>query len=96
MPIVVAISSGGRLLAPAAVAAVLALILLVSLGLWLHRPLATVPENAFKFGVGVMLGAFGAFWVGEGISIANGRAPTGHSCFELSWLISTIINMTNS
>ena len=31
-----------------------------------HRPLARVPENTLKFGVGVMLSAFGVFWVGEG------------------------------
>jgi len=41
----------------------------VLLGLWLHRPLARVPENALKFGVGVMLAAFGTFWVGEGIGL---------------------------
>jgi Ca2+/H+ antiporter, TMEM165/GDT1 family len=28
-----------------------------------------VPENALKFGVGVMLSAFGVFWTGEGLGI---------------------------
>ena len=68
--IVIAIGAGGRLLLPAALGALLALAVVVLLGLWLHRPLARVPENALKFGVGVMLAAFGTFWVGEGVGIA--------------------------
>lgn len=67
--IVIAIGAGGRLLVPAVVGASLALALVALLGLWLHRPLTRIPENALKFGVGVMLSAFGAFWVGEGIGI---------------------------
>jgi uncharacterized membrane protein len=35
----------------------------------LHRPLSRVPENTLKFGVGVMLSAFGVFWTGEGIGV---------------------------
>jgi uncharacterized membrane protein len=67
--IVIALGAGGRLLFPAAVGAALALLLVVALGLWLHRPLTKVPENALKFGVGVMLAAFGTFWAGEGIGL---------------------------
>jgi len=48
----------------------LALLAVVALGVWLHRPLANVPENALKFGVGVMLAAFGTFWAGEGIGLS--------------------------
>ena len=33
---------------------------------WIH-PLARVPENTLKFSVGVLLGSFGAFWMGEGL-----------------------------
>lgn len=33
---------------------------------FLRRPLSRVPENALKFGVGVMLTAFGTFWAAEG------------------------------
>ena len=36
----------------------------------LHRPLARIPENTLKFLVGVLLSAFGAFWVGEGAGLA--------------------------
>lgn len=67
--IVIAIGTSGRLLVPAALGAALALLVVVALGLWLHRPLAKVPENTLKFGVGVMLAAFGTFWVGEGIGL---------------------------
>jgi uncharacterized membrane protein len=35
----------------------------------MRRPLAQVPENSLKFGVGVMLSAFGIFWTGEGLGI---------------------------
>ena len=31
-----------------------------------HAPLARVPENTLKFGVGVMLTSFGIFWGAEG------------------------------
>ncbi|HEV7913613.1 MAG TPA: hypothetical protein VGP22_07585 [Albitalea sp.] len=67
--IVIALGAGGRLLVPAAAGAGLALAVVVLLGLVLHRPLARVPENALKFGVGVMLAAFGTFWVGEGVGL---------------------------
>ena len=67
--IVIAIGAGGPLLLPAAAGALLALIVVVLLGLWLHKPLSNVPENALKFCVGVMLAAFGTFWVGEGVGI---------------------------
>ncbi|MBP1179768.1 TMEM165/GDT1 family protein [Methylobacterium sp. PvR107] len=69
--IVIAVGSGGvGLLVPASVGAVAALLLVAALGLILHRPLSTVPENALKFAVGVLLAAFGTFWVGEGIGLA--------------------------
>jgi Ca2+/H+ antiporter, TMEM165/GDT1 family len=67
--IVIALGARGGLLVPASVGAGLALLVVVALGLWLHRPLARVPENTLKFGVGVMLAAFGTFWVGEGIGL---------------------------
>jgi Ca2+/H+ antiporter, TMEM165/GDT1 family len=67
--IVIALGAGGRLLVPATVGAGLALAVVLGLGLWLHRPLARVPENSLKLGVGVMLAAFGTFWVGAGIGL---------------------------
>ncbi|RDK07876.1 COG4280 domain-containing protein [Cupriavidus lacunae] len=68
--IVIAIGASGRLILPASVGAGLALLVVVALGVCLHRPLANVPENSLKFGVGVMLAAFGTFWAGEGLGLS--------------------------
>jgi uncharacterized membrane protein len=68
--VVIALGVRGGLLLPASAGAALALLLVSLLGLVLHRPLARVPENTLKFAVGVMLTAFGTYWVGEGIGLA--------------------------
>ena len=69
--IVIAIGAGGTgLLLPASLGALAALLAVALLGLVVHRPLANVPENALKFVVGVLLSAFGCFWVGEGVGLA--------------------------
>ena len=69
--IVIAIGAGGTsLLLPASLGALTALTLVILLGVAVHRPLANVPENALKFIVGVLISAFGTFWVGEGLGIA--------------------------
>lgn len=66
--IVIAVGAGGvGLLVPASVGALAALVLVVLLGIVIHRPLASIPENTLKFVVGVLLTVFGAFWVGEGM-----------------------------
>lgn len=68
--IVIAIGAGHTgMLLPASLGAVIALLVVVALGLILHRPLARVPENTLKFIVGVLLSAFGTFWVGEGMHL---------------------------
>ena len=68
--IVIAVGAGGTdLLIPAGAGALAALAMVVALGVILHRPLKNVPENAMKFVVGVLLSAFGTFWVGEGIGL---------------------------
>jgi uncharacterized membrane protein len=50
----------------AAAAAAVAVIAVTLAGVAVHRPLARVPENTLKFGVGVMLTSFGTFWGAEG------------------------------
>jgi uncharacterized membrane protein len=40
--------------------------LVLGLGAALHRPLAAIPENTLKYGVGLLLASFGTFWVFEG------------------------------
>ncbi len=64
--IVIATGVGGMLL-PASAGAAAAGILVVIAGAIVHKPLARVPENSLKFSVGILLSAFGVFWIGEGL-----------------------------
>jgi len=65
--IVIAVGSTGGALLPAAAGAAAAGVLVVLLGLVVHRPLARVPENTLKFTVALILTSFGTFWIGEGL-----------------------------
>ena len=68
--IVIAFGAGGTgLLGAAALGAAIAAMLVIVLGAAVHRPLARVPENTLKFAVGVLLAAFGTFWLTEGAGI---------------------------
>jgi Ca2+/H+ antiporter, TMEM165/GDT1 family len=65
--IIVAVGAGrAGLLIPASLGALAALVGVVLLGWVVHRPLASIPENALKLAVGALLSAFGTFWIGEG------------------------------
>ncbi len=65
----IVIATGARpgMLPFAAIGALIACVAVLVIGLLVHKPLSTVPENTLKFVVGLMLTAFGIFWVGEGI-----------------------------
>lgn len=65
--IVIATGAAGKMLVPACVGAAAAGVLVIALGLIVHKPLARVPENTLKFAVGILLSAFGVFWIGEGL-----------------------------
>ena len=67
--IVVTIGSAQDNLGVAAIGAAVAFVVVLLAGIVVHRPLSRVPENALKFGVGVMLTAFGMFWSGEGAGV---------------------------
>jgi Ca2+/H+ antiporter, TMEM165/GDT1 family len=68
--IVIATGAGGpQMLTAAALGAAAALLLVALLGVLLRRPVAMIPENTLKFAVGVLLCAFGTFWVGEGLGL---------------------------
>ncbi|PTM41535.1 TMEM165/GDT1 family protein [Bosea sp. 124] len=67
--IVIAVGAGRGLLWPASLGALAACLLVLAIGVIVHRPLARVPENTLKFGVGVMLSAFGIYWTGEGLGV---------------------------
>jgi uncharacterized membrane protein len=68
--IVIAVGAGRDLIVPASMGALAALVLVLIAGALVHKPLSRVPENTLKFGVGVMLSSFGAFWTGEGLGVA--------------------------
>jgi uncharacterized membrane protein len=69
--IVIALGAGqAGLLWPASLGALLALLVVAALGAVVHRPLSRVPENTLKGVVGVLLSAFGTFWVGEGLGLS--------------------------
>src|SRR3546814_11332059 len=63
------LGAGRGLLGPASIGALAACALVLLVGAVVHRPLSRVPENTLKFGVGVMLSAFGVYWTGEGLDI---------------------------
>jgi uncharacterized membrane protein len=89
--IVIALGAAGGLLVPAGLGAGAALLLVVLLGLALHRPLARVPENSLKFAVGVLLAGFGSFWFGEGAGIAWPGADWSILALVLGFLLAALL-----
>src|SRR5579864_1373632 len=67
--IVIAVGATANALMPASIGAAAAGLLVVAAGLVLQRPLSRVPENTLKFAVGILLSAFGTFWIGEGLGM---------------------------
>ena len=65
--IVIAVGTAHGLTGYAALGAFAAFLLVLAIGLLVHKPLAQVPENALKHVVGLMLSTFGIFWTGEGL-----------------------------
>ena len=61
-------TNSGRF-ALSAIGALSAFVVVIAIGLAIHRPLSKVPENSIKFTVGIMLSAFGTFWGGEGVGV---------------------------
>jgi uncharacterized membrane protein len=53
--------------APAIIGAAVAVAIVVGAGAWLRRPLERIPETELKWGVGVLLSAFGVFFAAEGL-----------------------------
>jgi uncharacterized membrane protein len=53
----------------AAAGAGAAIVLVLLLAVLVRKPLAMIPENALKYGVGLMLAAFGTYWAVEGIGV---------------------------
>lgn len=53
----------------AAAGAVAAVVVVLAVAVAVRKPLAMVPENLLKYGVGLLLAAFGTFWAVEGLGI---------------------------
>jgi len=64
--IVVTFGSNQGSIPLAAAGAVTAIVLVTIVGFSVRAPLARIPENALKLGVGLLLTTFGTFWVVEG------------------------------
>ena len=56
-------------MAPALVGAAIAAAAVVGAGAWLHKPLTRLPETELKWGVGVLLSAFGIVFAAEGLGV---------------------------
>ena len=67
--IVAALGAGHEGLAPALIGAGVAVVAVVGIGLIAHRPLARLPESHLKYAVGVVLSAFGVFFLAEGLGV---------------------------
>ena len=85
--IVIAVGAGRGLLLPASIGALAACVMVVAVGVLVHRPLARVPENTLKFGVGIVLSAFGVFWTGEGLGVEWPGADLALFVFAFSFLL---------
>ncbi len=55
---------------PAVLGAVAALLSVCLLGMLLRRPVASIPDNPLKLGVGICLCSMGTFWLGEGEALS--------------------------
>jgi uncharacterized membrane protein len=65
--------------APALVGTGFATAAVIGGGAWLRKPLTRIPETELKWGVGVLLGAFGVFFTGLGYRDRRGRDRVGGS-----------------
>ncbi|MDE2334322.1 MAG: hypothetical protein KGK10_07270 [Rhodospirillales bacterium] len=91
--IVVAVGAGRGLLGAASLGAAAAAALVLAAGMVLHKPLSLVPENTLKFIVGVMLSAFGTFWLGEAVGAAWPGTDFALLPMALGFLLAAIVGV---
>ena len=65
--IVIAVGGAGRGFPAAIAGGIAAAVVVAAAGVIVRRPLARVPENTLKYGVGVILTSLGTFWAAEGM-----------------------------
>jgi Ca2+/H+ antiporter, TMEM165/GDT1 family len=92
--IVIAVGSARELLWEASLGALAACLLVLVIGLLVHKPLSQVPENTLKFAIGVVLSAFGLFWTGEGFGIDWPGADAAILAFAALFLIIAVALVT--
>lgn len=61
----------------------------------LRRPVAMIPENTLKLGVGVLLCAFGTFWVGEGLALEWPGGEWSLAALGLGYLLLALFAVTH-
>jgi uncharacterized membrane protein len=72
----------------ASIGAVAATICVVAIAVVARKPLAMIPENLLKYGVGLLLASFGTFWAVEGTGIfRTGRESIRWPGNDLSILV---------
>ncbi|MEJ0014405.1 MAG: hypothetical protein WDN07_02250 [Actinomycetota bacterium] len=74
----------------ASIAALIAIVIVCIVGSALRAPLAKVPENTLKFGVGVLITSYGIFWGAEGASGDSAHWP-GDNWAVLAIIASVLI-----
>ncbi|MGA8403093.1 MAG: hypothetical protein WB697_24620 [Stellaceae bacterium] len=92
--IVVAVGAGRGLVRPASLGALAACAVVLAVGAIVRRPLAKVPENTLKFGIGTMLSAFGVLWTGEGLGIAWPGQDAALAAFAALFLAAGLATVT--
>nr|MBW4030373.1 hypothetical protein [Acidobacteriota bacterium] len=66
---VLTLGTSAHRLGLASATAAVALVLVAIIGAVVAKQLSSVPENAMKMSVGVLLVTYGTFWVGEGLKV---------------------------
>jgi len=66
---VLTLGTSAHRLGLAAITAAIAVVLVGIVGVVVAKQLSSVPENAMKMSVGILLVSYGTFWVGEGLKV---------------------------
>lgn len=93
---VLTLGTSAHRLGLAVMTAGVAIVLVGVTGAIVARQLSSVPENAMKMGVGILLVSYGTFWVGEGLKVTwpgNDGALVGLVGLYalISWLLIALI-----
>jgi uncharacterized membrane protein len=97
---VLTLGTSAHRLGLAIVVAVIAIVVVGAIGAVVAKQLSSVPENAMKMTVGILIVSFGTFWTGEGLKV---RWPGGDSALLVlaalyalvTWLLISVLRRTN-